>query len=478
MTRGDTYGNVEITGLTCDSREVEPGFLFAALPGTQTDGRRFIKDALGRGAAAVLAPAGTALESPETDIPLLTDANPRRLFARMAARFFGAQPRTIAAVTGTNGKSSVVAFLRQMWQADGAPAASLGTLGLDAPGFAPGATLTTPDPVALHGMLRDLAEAGIDRLAFEASSHGLDQYRLDGVRVGLAAFTNLSRDHLDYHGTVEEYAAAKARLFRDILAPDGTAVLNADSDWINHFAQACDGRRIVTFGAGGEDFRLLAAEPSAAGQTVHLDVRGAKHTVELPMVGAFQAMNALCALALYEATGGDVEAGVAAMAGLRAVTGRLEFIAGNNAGAAAYVDYAHTPDGLRTALEALRPHTSGRLVVVFGCGGDRDPGKRPLMGEAAARLADAVIVTDDNPRTEDAAEIRRQTMAGCPDASEIGDRAAAIRAGLAEVGAGDILLVAGKGHETGQIVGERVLPFEDAAEIRRAIAEVDGEEGA
>ncbi|MCP5366931.1 MAG: UDP-N-acetylmuramoyl-L-alanyl-D-glutamate--2,6-diaminopimelate ligase [Hyphomicrobiales bacterium] len=474
VARGGTFGNVEITGLTCDSRRVEPGFLFAALPGTQTDGRRFIAEALGRGAAAVLAPPGTRLAAAEPAVPVVTDANPRRLFALMAARFFGAQPRTVAAVTGTNGKSSVVAFLRQMWQAAGQPAASLGTLGLVAPGFPTGASLTTPDPVALHATLRDLAAAGIDHVALEASSHGLDQYRLDGVRVGLAAFTNLTRDHLDYHGTLEEYAAAKARLFRDILAEDGVAVLNADSRWITLFAEACGDRRIMTFGDGGEDFRLMAAAPSAAGQTVYLQVLGRDVTVDLPMVGGFQAMNALCALALFTAGGGDADAGIAAMAGLKAVTGRLELVARTAAGAAAYVDYAHTPDGLKTALEALRPHTPGRLVVVFGCGGDRDPGKRPLMGEAAARLADEVIVTDDNPRTEDAAAIRREVLAGCPDAAEVGGRAEAIRAALAGAGAGDVVLVAGKGHETGQIVGDTVLPFEDAAEVRAAIAEMDG----
>ena len=468
--------DVDIAGLTADSRTVEPGYLFAALPSSAADGRAFIADALARGAAVVLAPTGTGWPPPGDaphDAALLTADNPRRVLAKLAARFSARQPRTIGAVTGTNGKTSVVTFARQIWQALGHSAASMGTLGLDAPGFAPGASLTTPDPVALHRQLAALADAGVDHLAIEASSHGLDQCRLDGVELTAAVFTNLSRDHLDYHRDMAGYLAAKQRLFATLLPAGATAVLNADAPEFAQLARICRnaGQRILGYGRAGAELRLDAQTPTAAGQRLRLTAAGTPHTVTLPLVGGFQAHNALAALGLVIAAADDVDraAAIAALSGLSGVRGRLERIAGHPAGAAIFVDYAHTPDALETVLRAVRPHVGGRLVVVFGAGGDRDPGKRPLMGAVCARLADRAIVTDDNPRTEDAATIRAAIMAACPGATEIGDRAAAIDAGIDTLAADDALIVAGKGHEPGQIVGDRVLDFDDATVARAAI---------
>lgn len=474
MTGGVQPNEIDILGLSADSRAINQGFLFAALPGTRLDGRQFIDDALRRGAAAVLAPEGTRLPAAERPVGLVTDENPRRRLALMAARFFEVQPANIAAVTGTNGKTSVASFTRQIWEAAGRRGASLGTLGLepavvDAPG-----TLTTPDPVALHHCLADLARAGFDHLAIEASSHGLDQFRLDGLRVSAAAFTNLSRDHLDYHGDLANYRAAKQRLFQDILVAGGgsTAVLNADAPESRLFAEVAEARgcHVLTYGLAGKDIRLI--EAAAEGQRLRLRIEafGQAFTPLLPMPGLFQAHNALAALGLAVATGIETEHAVAALGSLSAVSGRLERIGATPAGGAVYVDYAHTPDALETALTALRPHGQGALVVVFGCGGDRDPGKRAMMGEIATRLADRAIVTDDNPRSEDPAEIRRQILAAAPDAREIGNRRQAIASAVAELEAGDLLVIAGKGHETGQIVGDKVLPFDDAEEARSAIA--------
>ena len=465
--------NTDIAGLTCDSRQVEPGFLFAALPGAQADGRTFIGEALGRGAACVLAPSGMRLPD-GPPVPLLASDNPRRLFARMAARFFEKQPATIAAVTGTNGKTSVVSFARQIWTRLGRAAGSMGTLGMTAPGVEAPGRLTTPDPVELHRRLRDLALQGTECLALEASSHGLAQYRLDGVEVAVGAFTNLSRDHLDYHGTMTAYQEAKARLFSDIMRPGTTAVLNADATSFPVFREIAEGRhqRVLSYGAAGADVRLDAIEPLAEGQRLTLNIEGRPHTVDLPLLGAFQASNALCALAVVLACGEDCEGAVAALSDLEGVRGRVELVVRHPNGAPIYVDYAHTPDALAAVLSALRSHVTGRLVVVFGCGGDRDAGKRPEMGRRAADLADVVIVTDDNPRHEAPAEIRRQICVGCPEARDIGARRDAIGAGVAELGAGDLLVVAGKGHETGQIVGSEARPFDDAEAARAAIKEL------
>ena len=460
---------IEITGLTADSRAVEPGYLFAALPGADADGRDFIDQALDRGAAAVLAPPGG--RQPAT-VPFITHQYPRRQFALMAARFFVHQPETIAAVTGTNGKTSVVWFLRQIWETLGHAAAGLGTLGLQAPGIDEAGSLTTPDPVALHERLAGLADAGIAHLAMEASSHGLDQHRLDGVRLRAAAFTNLSRDHLDYHADADSYRNAKLALFSRILDADGRAVINADSPEFEAVAEACRerGQQILTFGRAGVDVRLDDVRATAAGLDVDITIAGRSRTVALPLTGAFQAENAACALALAIACGDDGMAAADALATLVAVPGRVQEVASHR-GATIYVDYAHTPDALVHVLTALRPHADGRLIVVFGCGGDRDPGKRAEMGAVAASLANIAVVTDDNPRGEDPAAIRRQILTACPDAREIGDRADAIRCAIADLQAGDLLVIAGKGHERGQIVGATVRPFDDAECVRAAVAE-------
>ncbi|MEQ8965555.1 MAG: UDP-N-acetylmuramoyl-L-alanyl-D-glutamate--2,6-diaminopimelate ligase [Azospirillaceae bacterium] len=467
----------DLTGLTADSRAVRPGFLFAALPGTRVDGRAFIADAVANGARWILAPEGTALpdEAADAGARLIADANPRRRFALMAADFYARQPDTIAAVTGTAGKTSVAAYTRQIWRALGHEAASVGTLGVVTPGGASYGGLTTPDPVALHASLADLAAAGVTHLAMEASSHGLHQYRLDGVRVGAAGFTNLSRDHLDYHPTMADYLAAKIRLFTEVLRPDGTGVVNVDSAEGRKVAEAARaaGRAVATYGETGEHLRLAGLEPHADSLVLDIAIDGAAHRATLPLVGTFQALNVLCALGLVLADPAvDRAAAVAALGSLEGVRGRLEKVAETAEGAPVFVDYAHKPGALEAVLTALRPHAVGRLVVVFGCGGDRDKGKRPEMGEVAARLADRVIVTDDNPRTEDPATIRAAVMAGCPGAREIGDRAEAIAAAIDGMAAGDVLVIAGKGHETGQIVGDTVRPFDDAAQAREAVAAV------
>ncbi len=463
-----------LTGLTADSREVQPGYLFAALPGTRADGRAFIAEAIAHGAAAILAPPGTVLPEGAGAVRLIQDDTPRRRFARLAAAHFRLQPETIVAVTGTNGKTSTVHFTRQIWESLGHRAASLGTLGISAPGFERHGETTTPDPVALHGSLADLAAAGVTRLAMEASSHGLHQYRLDGVRITAAGFTNLGRDHLDYHGTMDAYLAAKARLFDEVLALGGTAVLNADAPESPALATRCarSGRALLSYGRKGMDIRIEEAVPLAEGIRLELSIRQRRFVLVLPLVGGFQAYNALCALGLVLAGDADPVAAVGALGRLKGVRGRLELVARHPGGAPVYVDYAHTPDALETVLTALRPHAAGRLTVVFGCGGDRDRGKRPLMGAVAARLADRVYVTDDNPRSEIPAAIRAQILAAAPGAVEIDRREAAIRTAVAELAAGDLLVIAGKGHETGQIIGDEVKPFDDAEQARAAVAEL------
>jgi len=464
--------NLEIRGLSADSRKIGPGYLFAALPGTQVDGRNFIDDALGRGAVAVLAEPGTVLDESERPVALITDENPRRRLALMAARFFKVQPKVIAAVTGTNGKTSVAEFTRQIWQHLGHKAASLGTLGLLPPHADAPASLTTPDPVDLHRCLDAIARDGVDHLAMEASSHGLDQFRLDGVRIGAAAFSNLSRDHLDYHGSEQAYLAAKLRLFGELLAPDGTAVLNADAPEFGTLKALCAGRglNIISFGAAGGELRLTGLTTAAGGQRLTLVALGRRHDIVLPLAGRFQAANVLAALGLVIAGGESAETAVGALGQLSGVPGRLERVADTPAGGQVFVDYAHTPDALDTVLQALRPHATGRLFVVFGCGGDRDRGKRPIMGEVARSRADQVIVTDDNPRSEDPAAIRREIMTAAPEATEIGDRGRAIETAVGLLDDGDLLVVAGKGHEPGQIVGDRVLPFDDRDVVRAAVA--------
>ena len=463
---------VEIAGLAADSRQVHPGYLFAAFAGSKASGADFITDAIRNGAVAVLAPPGAAVV--DESVYVLPDDNPRRRFALLAARFFDGQPETTVAVTGTNGKSSVADFTRQLWTQLRLSAASLGTLGLTAPGVAFEPGLTTPDTVTLHAQLKELADKGITHLAMEASSHGLSQYRLDGVRLKAAAFTNLTHEHLDYHGSEDAYFYAKLRLFGELLSPGSTAVLNADSNRFAEIENVCWARgiQVLSVGRKGTHIRLTSVAPSEAGQTLTVECGGHRYWIDFPLAGEFQAMNALLAAGLVIASGEEAARVLPLLEHMRGVPGRLELAGQTADGAGVYIDFAHTPDALETVLTALRPHVSGQLSVVFGCGGNRDAKKRPVMGEIASRLADRVIITDDNPRHEDAASIRAEILARAPGALEIGDRREAIRTAVAQLSPGDILVIAGKGHEKGQIVGDSVVPFSDMSEARQALDEL------
>jgi UDP-N-acetylmuramoyl-L-alanyl-D-glutamate--2,6-diaminopimelate ligase len=410
------------------------------------------------------------------DVHVVADVNPRHRLAVVAARFYGAQPDMVAAITGTNGKTSVANFTAQIWSGIGRTAGCIGTLGLWAPGVSDALLHTTPDPVALHKALAGLAEKGVDHLAIEASSHGLDQCRLDGVRIDVAAFTNLSRDHLDYHGESRQYFDAKLRLFSEVMTSNGTAILHAGLSEFETISAVCRqrGQQVMSYGSKGADLSIQRVRPADEGQGLEIDIQGVYRDLTLPLVGEFQAENALCALGIAMATGADLDAAIQAMSTLNGIPGRLQRVATHPCGANVYVDYAHTPDALAHVLKAIKPYAANRLVVVFGCGGERDKGKRPVMGEIACQLADRVIVTDDNPRHEDAAVIRRQVMAGCNQAIEVRDRAEAIRAATAGLDAGDVLVIAGKGHEQGQIIGDVVRPFDDAEAARAAVAELGG----
>lgn len=465
-------GNVWIQGLTADSRAVAKGFLFAAIPGTSSNGADFIPQAVEAGAAAIL--MGEQPLAGEIAVPVIRVADPRRALALAASRYFARQPRTVAAVTGTNGKTSVTVFLRQIWESAGFKAASLGTIGLVAPGGAVTGSLTTPDPVKLHETMANLAEDGVTHLALEASSHGLEQRRLDGVRLSAAAFTNLSRDHLDYHRTLQEYLRAKLRLFDTLLPKGGAAVTDADQPNGDAVKRLAIKRELGFFSVGrkGETLKLHSVTRMHDGSRLIVEAWGEKRYVNLPLVGDFQISNALVAAALAIGTGVEASRALDALGQLEGASGRLELVGAHPNGAQVFVDYAHTPDALANALGALRGHAEGRLVVVFGAGGDRDPGKRPLMGEAAAAQADRLIVTDDNPRSEDAAKIRKAVLEGAPHGEDIGDRRMAIRNAVAGLGQGDILLIAGKGHETGQTIGGKVLPFSDQDEARAALAAI------
>ncbi len=470
-------GGIVITGITADSRKVEPGFLFAALPGTRVDGARFIPEALQRGAVAILAGEDVVLPDLPAGVAVVRSADPARALALIAARFHVHQPVTIVAVTGTNGKSSVAEFTRQIWAFMGFRAASMGTLGVSGPDLDDLDTgHTTPDAVHLHQVLAKMRKRAISHLAMEASSHGLAQRRLDGVRLSAGGFTNLSRDHLDYHGTMDEYLEAKMRLFEELLVPPAGAVVNVDGACGEQVARraAARGLMVRRVGRKGRELCLRQVRREGLGQHLVIATRRREYKVFLPLAGRFQAENALLAAGLVIAAGGPEEEAIMALERLRGARGRLDLVGRLANGAPVFVDYAHTPDALRVALEALRPHARGRLVVVFGAGGDRDAGKRPRMGEAAAQGADVVIVTDDNPRGEEPGAIRAEILAACPGALEIGDRRKAIRAGLEMLEEGDILLVAGKGHETGQIVGDEVLPFSDHEEVERFIEEEKG----
>jgi UDP-N-acetylmuramoyl-L-alanyl-D-glutamate--2,6-diaminopimelate ligase len=464
-------GDVEIAGITADSRQVQPGWLFAAIAGSKADGARFVPEAVAKGAAAILIQQGTEVDTPER-VAVVPALEPRRELALMAARFYRAQPDTIVAVTGTSGKTSVADFARQIFAHLGHKAASLGTIGLVKPDGGVYGALTTPDPVTLHKTLAELAGEGITHLAFEASSHGLDQHRLDGVRLEAAAFTNLGRDHLDYHPSMQAYLAAKLRLFTELLPPDGTAVVNADAEHGPHAIATAraSGRTVLTVGKAGEALRLESLTRDGFAQRLRIRHAGEGYDIRLPLLGDYQASNALLAAGLAIASAEPAARVLPALEHLKGVKGRLE-IAGRVRGALIVIDYAHKPDALIAALKALRPFATGRLNIVFGCGGDRDKGKRPIMGRIAAENAHHVIVTDDNPRSEKPAAIRAEILACAPGAREIGDRAEAIRAGVRLLGHGDVLLIAGKGHETGQIVGSTVLPFSDHEAVRAALAE-------
>jgi UDP-N-acetylmuramoyl-L-alanyl-D-glutamate--2,6-diaminopimelate ligase len=462
----------KVSGLAVDSRGVKPGDLFFALAGSKTDGARFIDAAIASGAVAV---AGDRAPRDYAGVPFVTTANPRRALALAAAKFFSRQPATIAAVTGTSGKTSVAAFTRQIWQRLGLASASIGTIGLVSPKRTVYGSLTTPDAIALHRQLDEIAADGVTHLALEASSHGLDQYRLDGVRISAAGFTNLSRDHMDYHPDVAHYLAAKLRLFRDLVTAEGAAVISADHDCSPAVIDAARQRKLRILAVGGkgdgagEGIRLIGADIEGFAQKLTLEHRGRRYAVRLPLVGGFQIENALVAAGLAIGTGSEANEVFKTLEHLEGAKGRLERVGERN-GAPIFVDYAHKPDALAKALQALRPYAKRNLVVVFGAGGDRDSGKRPLMGAIAADNADSVIVTDDNPRSENPEMIRAAILSAAKGANDIGDRAEAIRTAIAGLEPGDALLIAGKGHETGQIVGERILPFSDHEAVAAALA--------
>jgi UDP-N-acetylmuramoyl-L-alanyl-D-glutamate--2,6-diaminopimelate ligase len=459
---------IEIAGLAADSRKVKPGFLFVAISGAKADGAHFAKQAAGAGAAAV-----AAEQRPEglpPNVVFVPVANARRALALAAAKFFSRQPETIAAVTGTSGKTSVAAFTRQIWSALGYQAASIGTIGVVSPTGERYGSLTTPDPIELHRTLDGLVGEGVTHLALEASSHGLDQHRLDGVRIIAGAFTNLSRDHLDYHPNIEAYLAAKLRLFEELIVANGTAVIGADDCYAGQVVEVARkrGLKLITVGEHGEDIKFVGGSIDGFAQVVSIAHGGRIHKVKLPLVGAFQVQNAGVAAGLAIAAGAKPARVFAALEKLAGAKGRLELVGSRN-GAPIFIDYAHKPDALKKALESLRPYARGKLVVVFGAGGDRDTGKRPIMGQIAAENADRVIVTDDNPRSENPAAIRAAILAAAPGATEIGDRAEAITKAVADIKAGDVLLIAGKGHETGQIIGDRIVHFSDHEAVAAAL---------
>jgi UDP-N-acetylmuramoyl-L-alanyl-D-glutamate--2,6-diaminopimelate ligase len=466
------HADLSVGGVTADSRTVKSGDVFVAITGGKSDGRRFVEAAIASGAAAIVAERPPEIPIPES-VALVRVGNARRALALIAAKVYPRQPRTVAAVTGTSGKTSVAAFTRQIWSALGHRAASIGTIGIVAPSGETYGSLTTPDPVALHRSLDKLVGDGVTHLAIEASSHGLDQYRLDGLQIAAAGFTNITRDHLDYHPSFDAYFAAKLRLFADLLRPTGTAVVDADHEHAEAVIAVAKtrGLSVVSVGREGQGVRLVESTIDGFAQRLWLEHERKNYRVRLPLVGEFQIENALVAAGLAIATGGSADAVFAALEQLEGAKGRLERV-GTSRGAPIFVDYAHKPDALAKALDALRPYVSGRLVVVFGAGGDRDRGKRPLMGAIAAAKADRVVVTDDNPRGEDAAAIRAAIVAAASGATEIGDRREAIRRAIAELRPGDVLLIAGKGHETGQIIGDRIVPFSDHEAVATALKEL------
>lgn len=471
--------NPMITGIAVDNREVREGMLFAAMPGSRVHGAEFIQYALRMGAVAVLTDAAgakiAAAELAGSNAALVVSDSPREALARTAALWFGGQPATMIAVTGTNGKTSVSTFVRQIWVEMGLPAVNLGTTGVEGAWAAPLAH-TTPEPITLHRTLAEAARNGITHAAMEASSHGLDQRRLDGVTLKAAGFTNFTQDHLDYHETFEAYFAAKAALFARVLPEDGTAVVNIDDEKGVDIAAIARARgcEVITVGRDGGDLHLQGQRFDATGQDLRFTWRGKAYQKRLNLIGGFQGDNVLLAAGLVIACGADPQEVFDTLPHLTTVRGRMQLAATRDNGAAVFVDYAHTPDAVATALAAMRPHVMGRLVAIIGAGGDRDRAKRPLMGQAATENADMVIVTDDNPRSENPASIRAAVLDGAPDAMEVGDRAEAILRGVDALEPGDALLIAGKGHETGQTVGDDVLPFDDVEQASVAVAALDG----
>ena len=457
----------QIDGLTADSRAVSRGFLFAALPGVHADGASYIPQAEENGAAAILALPGVT-----SKLPVIVDAEPRRRLAQLAARFYPRQPEVVAGITGTNGKTSTARFAAQLWTLLGCEAGSIGTLGAQSRVYERALAHTTPDPVTLHETMDAMTRAGVTHLAMEVSSHGLAQHRADGVHFRVAAFTNITQDHLDYHPTFEDYFNAKGRLFTDLLASDGTAAINMDGEGAEAVVELARLRGLPTVQTGwnGRDVKLLSCEPHMSGLALELECGGYVYRADPPLIGAFQAENALLAAGIVIAAGAKGADVMMQLANIEGAPGRMEFVA-EIAGGGVYVDYAHTPDAVGTALKAIRPHAPGRVIAILGAGGDRDRTKRPLMGAAAKANADIVMVTDDNPRTEDPASIRAEILKGCPDAKEIGDRGEAIAAGVAMLDEGDVLLILGKGHEAGQQVGDQVFPFDDASVARDAVAD-------
>ncbi|MBZ9741671.1 MULTISPECIES: UDP-N-acetylmuramoyl-L-alanyl-D-glutamate--2,6-diaminopimelate ligase [unclassified Mesorhizobium] len=468
---GTASADLEVTGISSDSRQVKPGVVFFALAGTRADGASYAADAAQRGAAAIVAGKGSGLG--DLRVPVLAVDDPRLALALSAARYFGNQPQTMVAVTGTSGKTSVAAFTRQIWEQAGYAAASIGTTGVVAPGRNEYGSLTTPDPVALHQLLRELADAGVTHASMEASSHGLDQRRLDGVKLAAGGFTNLGRDHMDYHPTIEDYHRAKLRLFDTLLPKGAPAIVFADDPWSEPTIKAARaaGLDVLTVGRHGDFLRLKRVEHERHRQRAEVEADGVIHEIDLPLAGDFQIANALVSAGLAISTGTPVAKALAALEKLKGAPGRLDLVGTTAGGAPVYVDYAHKPDALENVLASVRPFTTGRVMVVFGCGGDRDRGKRPIMGEIATRLADVVIVTDDNPRSEVPETIRAAILAAAPGAIEIGDRRKAIHEAVAMLHAGDTLIVAGKGHEEGQTIGSQTLHFSDHEEVRAALGE-------
>ncbi|MFT3733213.1 MAG: UDP-N-acetylmuramoyl-L-alanyl-D-glutamate--2,6-diaminopimelate ligase [Hyphomicrobium sp.] len=462
--------DISVSGITAASAAVGPGAIFAGLPGAKADGADFVPEAVERGAVAVIVGRNRQVHVPP-GVALIEVDNPRTVLAKVAAKLAGRQPECAVAVTGTSGKTSVADFTRQIFSALGHKAASVGTIGIVKPSGAVYGSLTTPDPVTLHAALAALADEGVTHLAFEASSHGLDQHRLDGVELSAAAFTNLGRDHMDYHATVEDYLRAKLRLFTELLQPGQPAVINSDGAYASEVAKAAKARglNVMMVGTSGDALKRTSLTRDGFKQIIGVAAGGNSYDVHLPLVGAYQVENALVAAGLAIAVGEDTGAVLQTLRGLKGVPGRLEIIGERNGGLA-IVDYAHKPEALAAALDACRPFATGRLISVFGCGGDRDKGKRPIMGRISVERADITIVTDDNPRSERPAEIRKEILAGAAGAREIGDRAEAIRTAVGMMAPGDVVLVAGKGHETGQIIGDRIIPFSDHDEVRKALA--------